>query len=901
MAIGSGTKLGQYKVLAPIGAGGMGEVYLARDSKLDREVAIKVLPELFSRDKERLLRFEREAKVLASLNHPNIAAIYGFEEHQLEAGATHFLVMELIAGETLLQRVKNGPMPVEEALSIGKQIAEALEAAHDKGIIHRDLKPGNVMVKPDGTVKVLDFGLAKALAQDDRSQTEIASSPTITADFTRAGVILGTAAYMSPEQARGKPLDKRTDIWSFGVVLYECFGGGRPFNGETATDLIAKILEREPDWDALPSTVPPIVRVLLQRCLQKDRKDRLRDIGEAWVVLNGVLSGEVSGIALAPYEPKSRIPAWRRILPWAMVAALVIALGGVWLTRRPAPRPVMRFTVSVPEDQALAASRWPMFDISADGTRMVYVGRGAGASGRQLYLRHIHQLDAVPLPNTGTAFGPFFSPDGEWIAFAQQGKLKKISILGGPATTICEAASLRGGTWNADDTIVFAPTRQSGIWRVSAAGGEPEKLTDAGTGEGSPSHRWPAFLPGGKTVLFTATPSNDNYDDADIVALSLETSEQKVVLHGGTFARYVPTGHIVFARSGTLMAVPFDAKKLEVTGSPVPILEGIMGVSAMGSVQYGFSQNGTFLYLSGGAGGEEYLPVWVDRTAKAEPISQLGRAYIRLRISPDGGRIAAWILADSNHDIWILEIERDMLTRLTFDDAFDRNPVWSPDGRWIYFASDREGGVLNLFRKRADGTGDVERLTTSKNAQRSWSISPDGKMLAFEEQRPETDQDIMILSLDGEAEASVFISTPFVEMMPAISPDGKWIAYVSDESGEFGVYVRPFPNGGSRVKVSAGRGFLPKWSPDGSEIVYRLLNQFFTVSVSSEGASFRAKSAQLLFDLKGAAYRFWYDISSDGQRLLLARSGEEQEDYREPTVVVNWFDELRAKVPVGTK
>ncbi|MDO8631614.1 MAG: protein kinase, partial [Phycisphaerales bacterium] len=596
MTLSSGATLGPYSIVAPLGAGGMGEVYRARDSRLDRDVAIKVLPEAFARDPERMARFQREAKVLASLNHPNIAGIYGFEEVE----GNRFLVMELVEGATLADRLHDGALPVEDALTINRQIAEALEAAHERGIIHRDLKPANVKITPDGAVKVLDFGLAKAMAAEDRSSTEIVNSPTITADYTRPGVILGTAAYMSPEQARGRPLDRRTDIWSFGCVLYECLGGCRPFQGETATDLIAKILEREPDWDALRDDTPPNVRMLLQRCMQKDRKQRLRDIGEAWVVLDGALAGDFSVVGLAPVRS---LPTWRRALPWLVCAILVTALAGLWLSTRPAKQAVMRFTVTIPESQALTAIPGMMMDVSPDGTRIVFVGRNE--SGRQLYLRHIHQLDATPLANTDDSFCPFFSPDGEWIAFDQKGKLRKISVLGGPATTICEAADVRGGSWGVDGTIVFAPNRQSGIWRVPAAGGEPAKLTDAEASETTPSHRWPRMLPDGKTALFTATAKNSDYSDAKIVALSLETLKQKVVIQGGTFGRYVSTGHIVFARSGTLMAVPFDAKKLEVTGAAIPILEGVLGAPTYGSVQYAFSQTGTFLYVAGSAAGEE--------------------------------------------------------------------------------------------------------------------------------------------------------------------------------------------------------------------------------------------------------------------------------------------------------
>ena len=633
MSLTPNTRLGPYEILSPLGAGGMGEVYRAKDSRLDRDVAIKVLPEHLARDKERILRFEREAKLLATLNHPNIAAIYGFEE----VNEVRFLVLELVEGDTLAERVQPGPLPLDEALAVGKQMAEALEAAHEQGVIHRDLKPANVKLAPDGKVKVLDFGLAKALTGDapsaSLSPTLAVNSPTITANFTRPGVILGTAAYMSPEQARGRSTDKRTDIFSFGCVLFECLSGIRVFAGETATDSIGAILHKEPDWALLPPNTPPTVQLLLRRCLAKDRNRRLRDIGDARIEIENAIVDPTSSMlrlgsaAVSAADAHFRRAARRHFAPWALTGVVSVALVmtgvALWSATKPAKQPVMRFTLTIPESQALVLPPVPpsSMDVSPDGTRIVFAGRDE--SGRQLYLRHIHQLEAAPLANTDDAFGPFFSPDGEWIAFAQKGKLRKISILGGPATTICDAADVRGGSWGADGTIVFAPNPRSGIWRVPAAGGEAVKLTDAGSGEASPTHRWPHLLPDGKTALFTMTAKNSDYSDAKIVALSLETLEQKVVIQGGTFGRYVSTGHIVFGRSGTLMAAPFDAKKLEVTGAAIPILEGVLGAPTYGSVQYAFSQTGTFLYVSGSAGGEEELPIWLDREGKESSISSI--------------------------------------------------------------------------------------------------------------------------------------------------------------------------------------------------------------------------------------------------------------------------------------
>ncbi|HKQ50622.1 MAG TPA: protein kinase [Phycisphaerae bacterium] len=906
MALVTGTKLGPYEVLAPLGAGGMGEVYRAKDTRLERDVAIKVLPEALATDKERLLRFEREARTLATLSHPNIAAIYGFEEQD----GQRLLVMELADGETLAERLGRGPLPIEEALDTARKIAEALEAAHEKGIVHRDLKPANVKLAPDGSVKVLDFGLAKALLGDgssapSHSPTELAHSPTLTGEFTRPGVILGTAGYMSPEQARGRSVDKRTDIWAFGCVLFECLSGARLFAGETATDSIGALLHKEPEWALLPPSTPPTIQLLLRRCLAKDRNKRLRDIGDARIELENVLADPTSSMlrlgdaALSAAVASGRRRAWRRGLPWALCTVLIAALGALWFTTRPKTPPVMRYSLAIPESQALAGSRWPMMDISPDGTKIVFVGRNE--SGRRLYLRLLHQLEATPLANTEDAVSPFFSPDGEWIAFAQKGKLRRISVLGGPATTICDAVEFRGGSWCADGTIVFAPDRNSGIWRVPAAGGEPLKLTDAGRGQGSPSHRWPQLLPDGKSALYTATAKNDDYTAAKIVALRLDTLEQKVIVEGGTFARYVPTGHIVFGRSGTLMALPFDAEKLEATGSPIPVLEGVSGFPPMGSYQFAFSQTGTFYYLPGSVRGAEDLPIWIDREGKETPISQQKRDFGTVRLAPDATRLAAEILESSNADIWILEIERDSFMRLTVDEATDRFPLWSPDGKWIVFASERGSSNMNLFRQPADGTGDAERLTTSDNRQIPNSFSPDGSILVFSEFNPKTDTDIMYVRLDGEErKPEVFLATTFTELGPTLSPDGKWIAYVSNESGEFEIYVRPFLRPGAKVKLSTGRSFSPKWSPDGTEIFYRYDEKIMSVSVSVQDDTLRAQNPRLLFEVNGSTFGGPADVAPDGNRFLFLRTaGDVNEQSQQPTVVVNWFEELQSKMRVG--
>ena len=898
MALEAGTKLGPYEILSPLGAGGMGEVYLATDSKLDRKVAIKVLPELLTRDKERVARFEREAKLLASLNHPNIAAIYGFDD----SDGTRFLVMEYVEGETLGSHLKQGPAAVEDALDIAKQIAEALEAAHGQGVIHRDLKPANVMIRPDGTVKVLDFGLAKAMTEDSSGAVD-ANSPTITANYTRPGVVLGSAAYMSPEQARGRPLDKRTDIWSFGIILFECLTGQRLFQGETANDSMGAIMHKEPDWSLLPPGTPPTIQLLLRRCLTKDRKHRLHDIADARIELENALVDPTStslGLAQAALDVSRRsLPPWLANIAIGLVVMLA-AVGG-WFAK-PTPKvtfPVLRLSAVVSEDVELANHRTPIMAISPDGRQMVYVVTTAKGQD-QLHLWHMHLPNATPLANTTGAAQPIFSPDGRWIAFFQDGKLKRISVLGGPALTICDAPQLRGVDWGANNSLVYAPTRRSGIWHVPAAGGKPEQLTELGPNPGAASHRWPHFLPDGRTVLFTHSDNEDDYTSARIEAVSVDTHARKVLIEGATDVRYVPTGHLVFARGDVFMSVAFDRRSVELTGSEITVLEAIPTDRSMGCGQYSFSDNGVLTHLSGGLTMRLTELVWVDRTGKATPVSQHARYSNWQALSPDGSRIA-WVLHGGDmefSDIWMLEIERDMLTRLTFDHVVEASLVWSPDGSWIYFDSDRVHGVADIYRVKADGSGDPERLTTADNGQFVESVSPDGQTVVFMESPEGIGFDIMLLHLDEKQTVEPFLKTQFAEHDPAVSPDGKFIAYCSDETGIEEVYVREFPSGAGRVKISPGLGILPEWAPDGAELFYTDgKGKFYSVAIDTKDGVLTPSSPTLMFELSDALYSDAYNVAPDGQRFLFRRfQGGEPDKRRHPIVVVNWFAELTEKM-----
>jgi serine/threonine-protein kinase len=600
-----GKKISHYSVTAKLGEGGMGEVYRATDTKLGRDVALKVLPEAFASDAERMARFEREAQVLASLNHPNIASIYGLEE----ADGIRCLVLELVEGPTLAERIEKGPLPLEEALPLARQISEALEAAHERGVIHRDLKPANVKVTPEGTVKVLDFGLAKAF-QGEETEEDVAKSPTMTAMATQAGIILGTAAYMSPEQAKGKPVDKRADIWAFGIVLFETLTGKQVFKGETVSETLAAVMMKDIGWGLLPADTPPPIHRLLRRCLDKDPKRRLRDIGEARVALEGYLADpSTSTVVLEPGDIAATAataasqPAWLRWLPWAAAGVLgfglLFSLWGLWHATRPIIRPAIRLPVEMTaEEQIAVGSGIPggattNFAVSADGTRIAYVLESGGS--RQLYVRSLDQTEGTALSGTEGAYGPFFSPDGEWVAFFANNTLKKVSVSGGAPLTLCDARNAKGGSWGPDDTIVFAPHVTVGLSRVPAAGGPPEAITEKA--QGVRSHRWPQFLPGGRAVLFIVQPSGSSYDDSNIEVLNLEIGERKVIHQGGSYPRYLPSGHLVYAREGTLFGAPFDLDHLEMKGSPVPLLEGLMQ-GPSGDAHYAFSDTGTLLYLA---------------------------------------------------------------------------------------------------------------------------------------------------------------------------------------------------------------------------------------------------------------------------------------------------------------
>ncbi len=900
-----GRTIAHYRVTEKLGEGGMGEVYRARDERLNRDVALKVLPEAFAKDAERLARFRREAQLLASLNHPNIAAIYGLEE----ADGVRALVLELVEGPTLAERLASGPIPLDEALEIARQVAEALEEAHERGITHRDLKPGNVKVTPDGKVKVLDFGLAKAF-EGEQAAVDLSKSPTLSQAATQAGVLLGTAAYMSPEQAKGRPVDRRADIWAFGVVLYEMLTGKQLFQGETVSDTLASVLKTEPDWRALPKETPAPIERLLRRCLEKEPRRRLQAIGEARLLLEDFLAGRVeepAGVVTAAVAPQ---PAWRGILPWGVAAVLALLAGlAVWAPWQSKPSPqAVRLRVEISPEQPLDLGGGDVGGaaavLSPDGSKLVYVAGSEAA--RRLYLRPLDQMEATALSGTEGARAPFFSPDGQWIGFFTGNELKKVSVSGGAPLTLCETQVNRGGTWNEDGTIVFAPHTTTGLSRISATGGTPKPITEPK--EGERSHRWPWFLLDSKHVLFIVQEEGEDYDDATIEAVNIETGERTVIHEGGTYPRYLPTGHLTFVRDGTLFAAPFDAERLKVIGVPAPFLEGVSSSDpGNGTAHYAFSHDGTLVYVSG-ASTRQWTLVWVDQAGNASPLLEEPRDYRFPRFSPTSARLAFQLAQEkgmATADIWIYDLQREVMTRFTFDEAADFAATWSPDGEWIVFASAR-GGALNLYRKRSDGTGDAERLTESNNLQAPFSFSPDGKSLLFSEENPETSWDILVLPLEGERKPQVFLRTPFFEVFPVFSPDGRWVAYTSNESGRLEIYVRPYPGPGGKWQISdAGTTSGPRWSPDGRKLYYRADERMMVVPVSTGSAAFQAGKPRVLFDKRFLQIGPFpsYDLAPDGQRfVMLATRSTEEEGAASRThlhFVFNWFAEVRRLAPVG--
>ena len=884
----------------------MCEVYQATDTNLGREVALKVLPETFAQDPERLARFEREAKTLASLNHVNIATIHGFEKADPSArsgqATSRALVMELVEGQTLADRITHGAIPVDEALPIARQIADALEAAHDAGVIHRDLKPANIKLRPDRVVKVLDFGLAKAFDPSPGSSPGLPHSQSATTPAeTETGIVLGTAPYMSPEQASGKFVDKRTDIWAFGCVLYEMLTGSAPFAGDTKTETLVAILEREPDWTALPRSTPPTVRRLLERCLTKDPKLRLRDIGDARA---DIADGPASMVSAGATSP-GRASRWTAV-HWIAVSILTAAATGliVW-NLKPGPSSpgtssisVARLVIAPPPGDSIESDALSVA-ISPDGRRVAYVaGRG---SRRRIYVHDIGQFNSSPLPGTEGGDAPFFSPDGQWVGFVEGGRLRKTRLTGGPPQTITETFQTVSGfavSWESNDTIFFTPTPGTGIWSVSAGGGAPTAVTTLTETENS--HRWPQLLPGGKTLLFSAATASDSQSYVQL----LDTGERRPLLKGvGT--RYLPTGHLVYAQAGTLMAVPFDPSRLEVTGAPVAVLSGFRQIARLRNStisnfvpQISFSNAGAIAYVPASPRPQQDALVWVNRAGVEQPTGASGGTYSQPRLSPDGRRVAVTISGEEHDDVWLYDLTREDWSRFTSEgnSAF---PLWTLDGRRLAYVSDK-AGPDNMYVKPLDGSGPEERLLASDGSNYPFAWSHDGALI-FVWPDPVTLQNISVLGPDDGAKPTTWLQTQFGEGAPALSPDGRWLAYVSNESGRNDIYVRPFRSSGEKSPISIEGGNEPVWSPNGRELFYRNGDAMMAVDVST-GPVFAAGKPRVLFEKRyERTLALWpnYAVSRDGQRFLMVKALDGEETSTQINVVLNWFEELKRLVPVN--
>ncbi len=894
MPIGPGIRLGPYEIESAVGAGGMGEVYRARDTKLGRAVAIKVLPGALAADPDRIARFEREAKVLASLNHAHIATIYGVEDAVVAGHQVHALVMELVEGETLADRIARGAIPVDEVLPIARQIAEALEAAHELGIIHRDLKPANIKLRPDATVKVLDFGLAKALEPSSSAVADVAASPTLTspAMMTGVGVLIGTAAYMAPEQAKGRPADKRSDIWAFGCVLYKMLAGRRAFDGEDTTEILAGIVKTEPDWALVPQQTPTAIRTLVRRCLRKERRQRMQDIADARIEIEDVLSTPAGTPEPIPI-PRASI--WRRNLVWAAGLVAAVAATGVatWNLRPEPPTPaVTRTAITLPPGEqlgGLGGLELPAIAISPDGTRLAYVASRNNV--RQIYVRPLDAFESRPVPGTEGGFNPFFSPDGQWIGFMAGGSLRKMLVNGGAALTIANTGNARGVSWGTTG-IVFASTAASPLQFAPEAGGPTRPLTRLGPGESS--HRFPQFLSDGQTVFFAVGAGAVGLR---VAVHSITTGQRKMLSAAGTSPRYVPPGYLVYAQAGSLMAARFDLKRLAVTGNPVPVVEGVLQSLANGFAHYDVSADGVLAYVSGGVQGTNRRIVWVDRNGSEQVTNAPGHAYRYPRLSPDGSRIAVTIEEGESH-VWVYDIHRDALTRLTFDGSVNLIGAWTPDGKRVAFSSTRVG-FQNPFWQAADGSGSAEQLVTSETVFSPTSFSPDAKAMAYVEVGPDTGYDIGVLRLDGR-KIQPFLHTRFFEGGPSFSPNGRFLAYASDEAGRQEIFVQPYPGPGGKWQVSTDGGTEAVWNRNGRELFYRSGNKMMTVDVTTESA-FSVGKPRMLFETEyvpSPASLPNYDVSSDGQRFLMLKPGEQAQTPTQINVVTNWTEELKRRVPV---
>jgi eukaryotic-like serine/threonine-protein kinase len=886
-----GQTVGQYRVESLLGTGGMGVVYEAVDTALQRQVAIKVLRDDLRIDSDLAARFIREARLLASLNHPNIAAIYGLEE----SSGSRMLVLEYVPGQTLAERLSSGRIPLREVLSIARQIADALEAAHERGIIHRDLKPGNVKLTDEGRVKVLDFGLAKAVAE---ASLESSSESETAAMATRRGMVLGTPAYMSPEQACGKPVDARTDIWAFGCVLYEMLAAKRPFGGDSAQEMIASVLERQPDFGLLPPATHASVRRLLQRCLEKDPRQRLRHIGDARMELDDVLAGNAEHIVAA--RPRRGFLA-------AGLAALLVAAGSFGVARWTVPppatqeRPVVKFTIDLPKGQVIRASFNPSLEISPDGRTLYYMVPKEGG-GFQPQIRSLDELE--PRTHASITGGvPLFSPDSQSVCFIDDRSrtIRRAALSGGASLTIAPFEWITRGFWGEDDYLYWTPAARSGIARTPIGGGETTAVTELDEARNEQKHGHAQPLPGGREIMYVATDTTmASYDDARIVMHSLETGARRTLIEGGWSPRYVSPGHILYARDGDLYAVPFDTKKKEVSGPPKKVVEGVLMSRNTGAAYFTLSETGTLAWVPGVAVDGERELVWVDRKGEETPLPLPPASYLYPRLSADGRKMALEIEGPS-HDIYVYEFDRGVLTKMSLD-GLSHAPVWSPDGEQIGFRSWKLGG-MTLWSMPADRSRPEERLLDQPGMQSLVSWSPDGGYVSYVDRTQETGFDVLVLPLHGERKPLPVAQSKFVEGSPKFSPDGQWLAYCSNESGRPEVFVQPYPGPGPKTQVSTDGGTDPVWRAKGGELYYRNGAKMMAVEVRTQPRFAAGRPAMLwegdyshgMSSSCGApgVSSFNYDVTPDGERFLMVKDVHHKVESTRIVVVLNWTTELQ--------
>ena len=944
MTLTSGTTLGPYEIVSQIGEGGMGEVYRARDTKLGRDVAIKVLPAAVSEDMDRLRRFEQEAQAAGALNHPNILVIYHIGTHD---GAP-YIVSELLEGQTLRERMNGTALSQRKALDIGFQIARGLAAAHEKGIVHRDIKPDNIFITNDGRAKILDFGLAKLSAENlaSESQTEV---PTRKVN-TDPGTVMGTVGYMSPEQLRGKHADARSDIFSFGAVFYEMLSGKRAFHRDSMPETMSAILKEDPpDLSTTNQTVSPALERVVHHCLEKNPEQRFHsasDLAFAIEALSGgaTSSGQTTTLPVSPLAEVSRRKLTERFwIASTAILTLALLLLAAFVFLRQAPKnnaaAVVRYDVLPLNKTGLFLIRLPAVAISPDGSTLAFLANDDGVN--RLYVRKRDDTEVKMIPGTEGVSDATFSPDGQSIAFIADFTLKK-APLNGPVVSLTKVGDTRGVSWMADDSLIYAPAATGGLFQISANGGEPHPITKVDEAKKERTHRWPQALPGVKAVLFTvgSLDKPDDYDNANIEAVVLETGERKLLIQGASVARYVPTGHLVFARDGILYAVRFDINRLTVSGKPVAVLTGVAGDKTTGAVHFSISNDGTLAYVPGSTTSGLRGLTWVDKNGNQTPVNIPRGQFNDARISPDGTRVAVLQGSSPSGDVWIYEFARATFTRLTFTTT-NATPVWSADGKNIYYvSSDSAADETTILRKPADGSHEAENIVTFKHQAYLKAILPDGETALLDAQRLTNDSNIMTVALKHDAQPTPLVNTQFMEYAAAASPDGRWLAYQSNESGRPEIYVRDIVGSGGRWPISTGGGEEPRWSPDGRELYYRINAQLMAVpietrsslithdsslstqpsalstqnsSLSTHDSSLPPKSAiripkfeilagppkvmfNEVYDLRSNTGET-YDVDPHGGRFLMTRPPKEDSSTAQVRIVLNWFGELQRLAP----